>query len=98
MAVGYKAGVLTGVVVSLGAALLSPLWRPAVSRYGRPLAKGAVKQSLAAYEIGRGRMAEFGETVQDLVAEAQVERVTERMPPGGADAVPATANGTAGPA
>ncbi len=94
MAVGYKAGVLTGLVVSLGAALLGPLWRPAVSRYGRPLAKGAVKQSLAAYEIGRGRMAEFGETVQDLVAEVQVERVTERMRPGGTDTGPVAPGGT----
>lgn len=83
MAVGYKGGILTGVALSLGAALLGPLWRPALSRYGRPVAKGAVKGGLAAYEVGRGRLAEFGETVQDLVAEAQVERATERMRPGG---------------
>lgn len=91
MAVGYKAGVLTGVALSLGAALLGPLWRPALSRYGRPLAKTTVKGGLAAYEIGRGRLAELGETVQDLVAEAQMERVAEsaaglgRAGPGGAD-------------
>ena len=78
MAVGYKTGILTGVVLSLGAALLGPLWRPALSRYGRPLAKNTVKGGLAAYEVGRGRLAELGETVQDLVAEVQMERVAER--------------------
>ena len=91
MAVGYRTGVLTGVALSLGAALLGPLWRPALSRYGRPLAKTTVKGGLAAYEVGRGRLAELGETMQDLVAEAQMERVTERAglgraaPGGGAD-------------
>lgn len=78
MAAGYRTGILTGVALSLGAALLGPLWRPALSRYGRPLAKNTVKGGLAAYEAGRGRLAELGETVQDLVAEAQVERAAER--------------------
>lgn len=91
MAAGYRTGVLTGVALSLGAALLEPLWRPALSRYGRPLAKNTVKGGLAAYEVGRGRLAELGESVQDLVAEAQMERVTERAAgrlrpvPGGVD-------------
>jgi hypothetical protein len=89
--------ILTGVALSLGAALFRSLWQPAVSRYGRPLAKGAVKGSLAAFEIGRGRVAEFGETMQDLVAEAQVERAIERAQPGSATPPPA-ADGTAEPA
>jgi len=39
MAVGYKSGIAAGSALSLGATLFRP-WRPAVSRYGRPLAHG----------------------------------------------------------
>lgn len=79
MAAGYKTGIATGVLFSLGAALLQPLWRPALVRWGRPAAKGAIKGSLAAYELTRERVAVLGEHTQDLVAEAQMERATERV-------------------
>lgn len=79
MARGYKGGLVTGLVLSAGAALLQPLWRPALERWGRPAAKGAVKGGLTAYEVARGRLAELGEKAQDLVAEAQIERATERL-------------------
>ena len=75
---GFKSGLAAGVVLSAGAALLSPLWQPLLARWGRPAAKGAVKSGLAAYEVARVRLAEFGEKAQDLVAEAQVERATDR--------------------
>jgi hypothetical protein len=76
---GYKSGVLTGLLLSAGAALIGPAWRPALARWGRPMAKGAVKGGLATYEVARGRLAEFGEKAQDLIAEAQIERATERL-------------------
>jgi hypothetical protein len=79
MARGYTSGLMTGLALSLAAALLGPVWRPAVSRWGRPVAKAAIKQGLVAYEIGRERLAEFGETVEDMLAEAQVELATERL-------------------
>lgn len=78
MARGYTSGIATGLILSAGAALLGPLWRPAIARWGRPAAKGAVKGGLAAYEIARERFAELGEKTQDLIAEAQIERATER--------------------
>lgn len=71
----YGSGILTGVAVSVAAMLLAP----ALSRWGRPLAKEAIKGGLDAYEAGRGRLAEFGEHLEDLVAEAQMERATERL-------------------
>jgi hypothetical protein len=87
MARGYKSGVATGLVVSAGLALLGPLWRPALARWGRPAAKGAIKGGITAYEVMRTRLAELGEQGQDLVAEAQIERATQRLhenpPPGG---------------
>ncbi len=79
MARGYTSGLATGLLLSAGAALLGPLWRPALARWSRPVAKGAVKGGLAAYEIGRGRLAELGEKAQDLVAEAQIERATQNV-------------------
>ncbi|HET6307624.1 MAG TPA: DUF5132 domain-containing protein [Rhodopila sp.] len=75
----YKAGLITGLAVSLGVALLAPAFRPVVSRWGRPVAKGMIKGGLEAYELTRERVAEIGEHVEDLVAEAQVERLTERL-------------------
>jgi hypothetical protein len=79
MARAYTSGLLTGLALSLGAALLAPLWRPAVSRWGRPAAKAAIKQGLLAYDLGRERLAELGESLEDVVAEAQVELASERM-------------------
>lgn len=78
MARGYASGIATGLILSAGAALLGPLWRPALARWGRPAAKGAVRSGLAAYEVARERFAELGEKAQDLLAEAQIERATER--------------------
>jgi hypothetical protein len=75
----YKAGLITGLAFSLVAALLAPAFRPTVSRWGRPVAKGVIKGGLDAYEATRERLAELGEHVEDLVAEAQLERVTQRL-------------------
>ncbi|MBV8095331.1 MAG: DUF5132 domain-containing protein [Acetobacteraceae bacterium] len=85
MARNYASGLVTGVAISLAVALFTPLWRPALYRWGRPLAKGAVKQGLIAYELGRERVAEMGEAVSDLVAEAQVELATEGASQAGQD-------------
>ncbi|MBV8615783.1 MAG: DUF5132 domain-containing protein [Acetobacteraceae bacterium] len=78
MARGYGAGMATGLAVGVVAAFLRPLWLPAMARWGRPAAKAAIKQGVLAYELGRERVAELGESVSDLVAEAQVELAAER--------------------
>jgi hypothetical protein len=87
MARNYKSGLATGLILSAVAIFLGPLWRPAVTRWGRPVAKNAVKGGLAAYELTRLRIAELGEQAQDLIAEAQIERAAERArdmaPPAG---------------
>jgi Protein of unknown function (DUF5132) len=79
MAREYATGVVMGVALSLGAALLGPLWRPALGRWARPAAKGAIKQGILAFELGRERIAELGEKVSDLVAEAQFELAAGRL-------------------
>jgi len=79
MARTYRGGLVTGMALGLMAALLAPALRPVASRWGRPLAKGAVKGSLDTYEAARERLAQLSEQLEDLVAEAQVERATERL-------------------
>ncbi len=75
----YGAGLATGIAISVIAAVLAPLWRPAASRYGRQAAKAALKQSMVAFELGRDRLAEVSETVADMMAEAQVELAADRV-------------------
>jgi len=87
MARAYAGGVLTGIVFSVAAASLAPVWRPALSRWGRPVLKGAIKQGVLAYAVLRERTAEMGETMSDLVAEAQVELATERVAQTGNESV-----------
>lgn len=74
----YGTGLATGIVISVIAATLAPLWRPAAARYGRQAAKAALKQGMVAYELGRDRLAEMSENVADMMAEAQVELAAER--------------------
>jgi hypothetical protein len=59
--------------VGLGAVVLAPVLFPALSRGFRPAAKRAIKGYLALAEKAREMLAETGEQVQDLVAEARSE-------------------------
>jgi hypothetical protein len=98
MARGFTGGLATGLIVGVIAAALAPLWRPAASRWGRSAAKSAIKQGLDAYETGRGRVAELGEAMEDIVAEAQAERAFDRLQSARAEASghQPVAEGTAG--
>jgi hypothetical protein len=80
MARSYTSGLATGLVFSAVLALLGPLWRPALARWGRPAAKGAIKVGFTACDVMRARLAELGEQGQDLMAEVQLERATHRVP------------------
>ena len=44
---------------------------------GRPVAKGAVKGGLVAFQTGRTRLAELNESLEDLLAEAQSELIAD---------------------
>jgi len=89
----FTGGLLTGLALGLGAAALAP----ALGRWTRPAAKAAIRAGLVAYERGRERLAELGETVEDLAAEVTAEMAAERAgaaEPDGHDAA-APAAGTA---
>jgi gas vesicle protein len=76
MVLGYKGGVVTGVALGIVALLFAP----ALSRWGRPLAKEAIKGGLDAYESARDRLAMLREQLEDLTAEARFERVMDERP------------------
>ncbi len=60
-------------LVVVGVAVLAPVLLPAVGYVVRPLVKGAVKAGLTAKDIAVGFVAEAGEQVSDLYAEAKAE-------------------------
>lgn len=70
--------VAKGVAIGIGAALLAPLAFVALSGVGRPAARAAIKAGLLVFDKGRETVAELGEVVEDLIAEAQAEIESER--------------------
>jgi hypothetical protein len=62
-----------GLAVGVLAAVLVPVVLPAVAAVARPLARAAIKGGMVMYEKGREAVAEMGEVVEDLVAEARAE-------------------------
>jgi Protein of unknown function (DUF5132) len=62
-----------GLAIGLGVAILAPVALAALSGVGRPLARAVIKSGILLYEKGRETVAEFGEVVEDLVAEARAE-------------------------
>ena len=62
-----------GIAIGLGAALLAPVVLPALAGLAKPLTRAAIKAGIIAYEKGREAAAEFGEVMEDLVAEARAE-------------------------
>jgi hypothetical protein len=63
--------------VGIGALILAPMVIPAVARGLRPVAKEAIKGYLVLSDRAREMLAEGGEQIQDLVAEARSEYETE---------------------
>jgi sorbitol-specific phosphotransferase system component IIC len=61
------------VLVVVGVAVLAPVLLPAARYVMRPLAKGVVKAGLTVKDMAVGFVAEAGEQVCDLVAEAKAE-------------------------
>lgn len=62
-----------GFVMGLAAALITPVAATALLTVGRPAARAAVKTGLILLERGRETLAEVGEVMEDLVAEAKAE-------------------------
>ncbi|MGK7899753.1 MAG: DUF5132 domain-containing protein [Xenococcus sp. (in: cyanobacteria)] len=61
-------------IPGVAAIVLLPVLIPvAAGKVGKPLAKATIKGGIVLYEKGKGVIAEVGETLEDLVAEAKAE-------------------------
>lgn len=70
---GLKGNILSGLAIGIGAAILAPAVVPIVASIVKPLAKAAIKGGIMLYEKGKETVAEVGEVVEDIVAEAKAE-------------------------
>ncbi len=66
-------GSLSGVLVGIGVAIVAPTVFPALASGLRPLAKAVVKGGVLVYDAVKETVAEAGEQINDLVAEARTE-------------------------
>ena len=66
---------LKGVAIGIGAAILVPVVIAALVPVVKPLARSAMKSGILAYEKLRETVEEFGETVEDMVAEVEEEMI-----------------------
>ena len=67
-------GIVTGLAVGIGAAVIGPIILPAL----RPFAKMVIKAGVVAYDQGRVALAELNEKTGDIVAEARSELAEAR--------------------
>ena len=67
-----------GIVAGIGALVLAPIVIPAIAKIGKPIAKAAIKGGITLYEKSKGAVAETGEVLEDLVAEARAELADEK--------------------
>lgn len=74
-----KSDLAKGLAIGVAAAVVAPIALSALYGVGRPLARAAFKTGVLFYEKSRETMAEFGEVVEDLVAEARAELREEHL-------------------
>ena len=90
---GLKGNVVTGLAIGIGAAILAPVIIPLAASIFKPLAKATIKGGITLYEKGQEMVAEAGEVVEDLVAEAKAELA--QVPTDTGSVVPDTAQSEA---
>ena len=73
----FKGNVVTGLAIGIGAAVLGPVVLPVIAGAAKPLVKAAIKGGIVLYEKGRETVAEVGEVLEDIVAEAKAEVAEE---------------------
>jgi hypothetical protein len=67
-------------ILAVGAILVAPTVIPALGSALRPLAKALVKNGITVYDSAKELIAEAGEELNDMVAEARAERERESQP------------------
>jgi uncharacterized protein (DUF1697 family) len=71
------AGLVVGVGLGVGSAIVAKEVLPALKQSGRPFAKAAVKSGILFFERARESVAHLAEELEDIVAEAQAEMALE---------------------
>lgn len=69
----FKGNIVAILGVGIVAAVLVPIALPVVARAAKPLTKALIKSGIIVYEKGREAVAELGEVMEDVVAEARSE-------------------------
>lgn len=60
-------------IPGIAAIVLLPVLVPVASKAVKPIAKAAIKGGIVLYEQSKGVVAEVGESLEDLIAEAKAE-------------------------
>ena len=60
-------------VPGIAAIVLLPVLVPVAGKVVKPLTKAAIKGGIVLYEKGKGVVAEVGESLEDIIAEANAE-------------------------
>ncbi len=66
-----------GVPGSAAIVMLPVLIPVAAGKIGKPIAKATIKGGIVLYEKGKGVIAEVGESLEDIIAEAKAELAEE---------------------
>ena len=81
-----KGNAVSGLLIGIGAAILAPVILLILASIAKPVAKAAVKGGIMLYEKGKETVAEAGEMLEDIVAEAKAELAEEQFTAAGAAA------------
>jgi len=68
-----KSDIAKGLAIGVGVAVTVPIALAALSGVGRPFTRALLKSGMILVEKGRESVAEVGEVIEDMVAEAKVE-------------------------
>ncbi len=71
----YKNNPTQTIAIGLGAVVLTPIVLPLL----KPVAKATIKSGVNLFEKTKGAIAEAGEVIGDIVAEAKAEVAEERL-------------------
>jgi hypothetical protein len=86
---------VTGLFIGIGVVVLAPVVLPILAGIAKPVAKAAVKGGITLYEKGKEAVAEAGEFLEDICAEAKAELAEEHVAAGGAAAAMGAEEGAA---
>ncbi len=76
---GLRGNIFTGLAIGIGAAVIAPAIIPVLAGVAKPIAKAVIKGGITLYDKGREAVAEGGEVIEDIIAEARAELEEERL-------------------